>query len=206
MDLLLSLLLQLQKAQFTLNQMDAARSARSQSRFVKPQPAATVQPVTTSVAPVTSTAQQAPVPVAIAPTPTTDFRTQVEQFVLSATNAARAQNGLQALVTDSAAASVARSHSEDMLTQNYFNHTNLSGCGSGCRLTSAGYVWSSYGENIHWMSGYNLSAQDTAKKIVSDWMNSPGHRANMLGSFTYAGVGIAVSGSKVYSTTVYTTK
>lgn len=93
-----------------------------------------------------------------------------------------------------------------MLTKNYFEHTNLSGCNAGCRLTNAGYVWKSYGENIHWMSGYKLSAQDSAKKIVNDWMNSPGHRANILGSFTYAGVGIAVNGDKIYSTTDYTTR
>lgn len=116
------------------------------------------------------------------------------------------QHGLAPLMYDSQAAAVARAHSADMLAKNYFEHTNLSGCNAGCRLTQAGYVWKTYGENIHWMQGYKLSAQDSAKKIVNDWLNSPGHRANMLGSFTYAGVGIAVSGDKIYSTTDYTTK
>ena len=144
-----------------------------------------------------------------APTPApaaADYAAQIQQFVLAETNSARAQNGLPALSGDAQAASIARAHSADMLANHYFEHTNLSGCNAGCRLTNAGYTWKSYGENIHWMSGYKLSAQDAAKKIVTDWMNSPGHRANILGSFTYAGVGIAVSGDTVYSTTDYTKK
>lgn len=135
-----------------------------------------------------------------------DERAQIEQYVLEETNARRAQNALAPFASDSGAAAVARAHSEDMLSKNYFSHTNLSGCSAGCRLSNAGYAWKSYGENIHWMSGYNLSARDSARKIVSDWMNSSGHRANILGSFTYAGVGIAVEGTKIYSTTIYTTK
>ncbi len=197
MDLLLSLLLQLQTAQLKLSQLQSARGARTELRVVRP-------PYTPSVSPVSAPSMQvSPAPQTVA---SSDFRTQVEQFVLAETNAARNQHGLAPLISDAQAAAVARAHSQDMLTKNYFEHTNMNGCNAGCRLTSAGYAWRTYGENIHWMSGYKLSAQDSAKKIVSDWMNSPGHRANILGSFTYAGIGIAVSGDKIYSTTDYTTK
>ena len=208
MDSILYLLLELKRAQLTLNQMQSARSARTEVRYVRPY-TAPVSSVAAPAAPVTATpkpVQSAPAPTQNAPSQTSDLRTQIEQYVLAETNAARAKNGLSAFVADSSAAAVARAHSEDMLSKNYFQHTNLSGCNAGCRLTNAGYVWRSYGENIHWMQGYKLSAQDSAKKIVNDWMNSPGHRANILGSFTYAGVGIAVSGDKIYSTTDYTTK
>lgn len=91
-----------------------------------------------------------------------------------------------------------------MLAQNYFSHTNKQGCSASCRADSAGYGWRAYGENIHAMWGYQMSAQDTAKKIVTDWMNSPGHRANILNStFTHAGIGLAVQGTSIYSTANY---
>ncbi len=204
MDILVGLLLQLQNAQLQLSQLQSARSARTEVRVTRPASTPTVTPISKPVTTVT------PKPVATQPAPATqspsDLVSQIEQYVLSETNAARAQNGLAALTTDSQVAAVARAHSQDMLSRNYFEHTNLSGCNPGCRLSNAGYQWRSYGENIHWMSGYKLSAQDSAKKIVNDWMNSPGHRANILGAFKYAGVGIAVSGDKIYSTTDYTTK
>lgn len=191
---------QLQKQQPVRHSRTEVRAARQTA--IKP-----IVTVPITITPVNTTPpKQAPVP-ATQPTQTPDdFQTQVEQYVLAQTNAARAQNDLAALTSDSLVASVARAHSADMLAKNYFAHTNVSGCSAACRLTNAGYPWRSYGENIHWMSGYELSAKETAQKIVSDWMNSPGHRANILGAFTYAGVGIAVDGSKIYSTTVYTTK
>lgn len=203
MDILIALLLQLQKAQQSLSQVQSARTSRTELRISQP---TTVQPVKPVQKPTTVTTSPRPIQTSQTTPVASDFASQVEQYVLTATNAARAQNGLPALVADSQAAAVARAHSADMLSKNYFEHTNLSGCNPGCRLTNAGYVWRSYGENIHWMSGYNLSASATAQKIVNDWMNSSGHRANILGSFTYAGVGIAVSGTTVYSTTDYTTK
>ncbi len=210
MDILLSLLLQLQKAQLTLNTMQPARVSRVDIRQTRPSTVQAVAPVAAPAPIPTSTPKPAPqqsvTPVQPTPTQNADVRTQIEQYVLEATNAARAQHGLSPLTADAQAAAVARAHSQDMLAKNYFEHTNLSGCNAGCRLTNAGYAWRSYGENIHWMSGYKLSAQDSAKKIVNDWMNSPGHRANILGAFKYAGVGIAVSGDKIYSTTDYTTK
>ncbi len=202
MEALLSLLLELQRLQLQLTNVQSARTARTE--IVRARPAA-IKPVVAAVPVATTPATQ----VVAQPQPTlsnAEVRAQIEAYVLEETNAVRAQNGLPALTTDSAAASVARAHSADMLARNYFSHDSLSGCSSACRLNNAGYAWKSYGENIHWMSGYKLSARESAKKIVSDWMNSAPHRANILGSFSYAGVGIAVDGTKVYSTTVYTTK
>lgn len=165
-------------------------------------------PVTSAPIPIpipTPTPAPAPTPSPTPPpTPATgpvDFATQVEQLVVQSINAQRTQNRLAPLAADSKLATIARAHSLDMLTKNYFSHTDLNGCTVACRLAAVAYGWSSYGENIHWVSGYNLSAADTAIKIVSDWMNSPGHRANILGSsFTRIGVGMAVQGSKVYTT------
>lgn len=125
----------------------------------------------------------------------------IEADVLADTNAEREANGLPALENDNALASIAQSHSADMLANNYFDHADRNGCAADCRLNEAGYSWSAMGENIHMMSGYNLSPAATAQKIVTDWMNSPGHRANMLNaSYTHAGIGVALSGSTIYTT------
>ena len=149
-----------------------------------------------------------PTPTPVVPpttTPDTDYASQVESLVLQYTNAQRAQNGLATLANDTRLASIARAHSVDMLQHNYFNHNDLTGCSPACRLNNAGYAWQSYGENIHWMYGYTLTPEQAAQKVVNDWMNSPGHRANILnGSFTTAGVGVAVAGTTIYSTTDYT--
>src|SRR3989338_5396005 len=154
-------------------------------------------PAPTPVPTPTPTPTPAPTP---APAPV-DFATQVEQLIVQGINTQRIQNGLAHLTVDAKLASIARAHSSDMLAKNYFSHTSLNGCTVACRLSAACYGWRSYAENIHWMSGYTLNAADTANKIVTGWMNSPGHRANILGSkFTNVGVGVAAQGSKVYTT------
>jgi uncharacterized protein YkwD len=203
MDLILSLLLQLQNAQASLSHMQAARSARPEITRARQAPVQAVQPVATPAPVQAAPVQTAPVSPSLQ---NSDTATQIEQYVLQNTNAFRAQNGLPALVADTTVAAVARAHSADMLSKHYFDHTNPQGCGPACRLTNVGYVWRSYGENIHWMSGYKLNAQASAQKIVNDWINSPPHRANLLGAFTYAGVGIAMNGDTIYTTTDYTTK
>ncbi len=196
MDTILALLLEVQRLQIQLRNQQQARSTRSEQLHVRP----VVQPVARVTAPkstVTEPAQSAT---------GSDYRTQVESFILEETNAVRAQNGVQPLSADTALSAVARAHSADMLRNNFFAHDNLAGCSAGCRLTNAGYPWKRYGENIHWMSGYNLSARETAQKVVNDWLNSPPHRANLLGAFSAAGIGIAIDGTKIYTTTDYASK
>lgn len=209
MEQLLALLLSLQQQLRIAQQMHHARPHYQTVRTYTP--TATVTTVSTQPAPaptqtVAPSTQQVSQPVSQPTVAPTSFATQVEQYVLADTNAFRAQNGLPALTADAQLASIARAHSADMLANNYFAHNALNGCDPGCRLTNAGYPWRSYGENIHWMSGYNLSAADSAQKIVNDWINSPPHRENLLGSFTYAGIGIVVNGSKIESTADYATK
>jgi uncharacterized protein YkwD len=143
-------------------------------------------------------------PVTTTSAPDSGTVSQIESEVLRLTNAARADNGLAPLTSDTALANIARAHSVDMLTHNYFSHPDLTGCDGACRMTNAGYSWQAMGENIHMMSGYHLSVTDTAQKIVTDWMNSPGHRANILNSsFTHAGIGIAMEGDTIYTTADY---
>ncbi|MDO8552414.1 MAG: CAP domain-containing protein [bacterium] len=174
---------------------------KRRTRFAPPPSATTTIPATP---PVTVIPVPQPLPSAPPVPPQSNVASQIEAAIFSLSNVERQKNGLAPLVVDSSLAQIARTHSADMLAKNYFSHTDLSGCGLSCRFETAHYYYSSIAENIHWMSGYNLDASGSAQKIVNDWMNSPGHRANILnGTFTNTGIGVAVLGSKIYSTTEF---
>jgi uncharacterized protein YkwD len=104
-------------------------------------------------------------------------------------NGARVNNGRRAVQQHSTLVSLARWRSKDQVDRNYFDHTILgSGCQVYCWYDSNGlnYTWG--GENIGWNNGF--SDTDSPVKIHEGFMNSPGHRANILEpSFTHGGVG-----------------
>jgi uncharacterized protein YkwD len=110
-----------------------------------------------------------------------------EQLVFELTNAFRAKNGKSALAWNDALASAARAHSQDMAVNNYFSHTGLDGRSVGTRITNSGYKWTAYGENIIYGYGNPFAA-------VDGWINSEGHRSNMLGGFKDLGVGWSAAG------------
>lgn len=112
-----------------------------------------------------------------------------EKEILDLTNSFRVRNGLSALSWSDAAATSARLHSEDMAKNNYFSHTGRNGSTPGDRMKAQGISYRSNGENI--IGGYG-----NALFSSNGWMNSSGHRSNMLNkSFTYLGVGYALGGS-----------
>lgn len=65
-------------------------------------------------------------------------------------------------------------HSDDMVARNFFSHTGSDGTSAGTRATAAGYVWSSWGENI-------AAGQRSVAEVVAGWMASDGHCANIMG-------------------------
>ncbi|WP_210760788.1 CAP domain-containing protein, partial [Azohydromonas sediminis] len=67
----------------------------------------------------------------------------------------------------------AAGHSADMAARDYFSHTSPEGVGPGTRITNAGYVWRTYGENI--AAGYG-----SVDAVVAAWTASPGHCANLM--------------------------
>jgi uncharacterized protein YkwD len=126
---------------------------------------------------------------------------QIENGIHIKINEERSLFGLPALSFDKSLTSLARVHSEDMLTNNYFAHNDAQGCSSSCRLTNAGYSWQAAGENIYLMSGYQITIDKVVSMAVESWMQSPGHRANVLNpSFTHEGVGVAFEGTRLYVT------
>lgn len=128
----------------------------------------------------------------------------VESAVLALSNAERTQEGLSSLASDTALADIARAHSADMLARSYFSHTDPAGCGSSCRANAAGYGWRAIGENIYMSEGFDVPAPKHAQMVVDGWMNSPGHRANILGAqYSHMGIGIAQKGDAIYVTALY---
>lgn len=108
-----------------------------------------------------------------------------ENEVIRLVNAQRAQNGLPALKTNWQLSRVARYKSQDMVDKGYFSHTSPT-YGSPFRMMeSFGIKYTAAGENI-------AMGQRTASEVMNAWMNSPGHRNNILSpSFNQIGVGLA---------------
>ena len=128
--------------------------------------------------------------------PTIPEVTSTEKEVARLVNVERAKNGLPALTYNWELARVARYKSQDMINKNYFNHTSPT-YGSPFNMMKAfGIRFTAAGENIAY-------GQRTAQEVMNGWMNSPGHRANILSrNFTQIGVGYA----KNPSGTIYWTQ
>ena len=112
-----------------------------------------------------------------------------EAEVVRLVNEIRVQNGLNALTQDWQLSRVARYKSQDMKDKNYFSHTSPTYGSPFQMMKSFGITYKTAGENI--AKGYS-----TPQAVVNGWMNSSGHRANILNSsFTHIGVGYVASGS-----------
>ena len=103
--------------------------------------------------------------------------------VIAATNAERAEAGCGPVRADSRLSSAAQRHASDMAANDYFSHTDQNGNGSADRMRDAGFSGSATGENIAY-------GQESASEVVSAWMDSAGHRENILDcDYTRVGVG-----------------
>jgi uncharacterized protein YkwD len=116
----------------------------------------------------------------------------VRAAVLCLHNRERAARGLAPLKENAKLRRAAQGHSGDMVAGGYFAHDSLSGEDMADRILRTGYArgqgWS-LGENIAWGTG----SLGTAAEIQEAWMESPGHRANVLRrQFREIGIGIAV--------------
>ena len=96
--------------------------------------------------------------------------------VVALTNQARADNGLPPLTANPLLAAAAQKQAEAMAADAFFDHTNpKTGTQPGDRVTAEGYRWSVVAENI-------AAGDATPADVVAGWLNSPGHRANILNS------------------------
>lgn len=108
-------------------------------------------------------------------------------------NGARANNGLAPLQSHGTLVSLARWRSSDMIQRNYFDHNILgTGCQIYCYFDSNGLAYTLGGENIAWNNGQPDDYSPVAAH--EGFMNSPGHRANILSpAWTHGGVGAAAA-------------
>ncbi|MFK7693772.1 CAP domain-containing protein [Paenibacillus sp. HJGM_3] len=139
---------------------------------------------TTPARPTTPTTPVAtPAPTASPPasdrTSTGDFEQQVLQLV----NSERAKAGMGALAMDAALSRVAKAKAEDMYNNNYFDHNSPTYGSPFDMMKKFGISFRSAGENI-------AKGQTSPQQVMNDWMNSPGHRANILNT-SYTKIGIA---------------
>ena len=112
-----------------------------------------------------------------------------EQEVVELTNAERAKHGLSALQIDEALSKVAREKSRDMAANGYFSHQSPTYGSPFDMMKQYGVDYRTAGENI-------AKGQTTPEQVVNGWMNSEGHRANILnGNYTHIGVGYVEQGN-----------
>lgn len=113
----------------------------------------------------------------------------IEQEVIRLVNVERANAGLPALKYDWELARVAEHKSQDMADKNYFSHTSPTYGSPFNMMKNYGINYRSAGENI-------AQGQKTAAQVVDAWMNSEGHRANILNkNYTHIGVGYVADGN-----------
>jgi len=114
----------------------------------------------------------------------------IESQVIQLTNQERAKNGLKALTLDWELSRVARYKAMDMRDRNYFSHTSPTYGSPFDMIKNFGISYRAAAENI-------AAGQTTPQSVVQAWMNSSGHRANILnGQYNRIGVGYAQGGSQ----------
>lgn len=125
-----------------------------------------------------------------APNQSADANTiAVETRVIELTNVERRNNGLADLQADSSLSGVAREKSHDMQKNNYFSHTSPTYGSPFDMMRDMGISFMAAGENI-------AMGQQTPEQVVEAWMNSEGHRRNILREdYTHIGVGYIPDGS-----------
>lgn len=150
---------------------------RPRTRVPAPRPTL-VPPIATPTP--TTAPERGPTP---DPTPGPRRGTSPAAQVVELTNAERADAGCDPLDTDPRLAAAAQAHAGDMSRHEYFDHVSRDGRRFDDRISAQGYP-SPGGENI-------AQGQQSAAEVVADWMDSPGHRRNILDcEFTAIGVGV----------------
>jgi uncharacterized protein YkwD len=130
------------------------------------------------------------------------FARNVATEVVRLTNVERRKMGLRAVDADEELVRPATAHAADMLRRRYFAHETPEGLAPQDRIagTARRGVLAGTAENLYMAEGpWRTQLTDIAREAVVGWMNSPGHRANILrASMTHLGVGIAANDDRIY--------
>ena len=134
-----------------------------------------VKPTYTTEATTESTTQKVTETSTETTTASANVNSSTAKELLNLVNKARAENGLSALTLNSNLSAVAQKKAEDMKNNNYFSHTSPTYGSPFDMIKNAGINYKTAGENI-------AKGQKTAEAVFNAWMNSSGHRANILNS------------------------
>jgi len=115
--------------------------------------------------------------------------------MLNRVNQERTERGLTALCLNEKLNKAAENHNNDMFNKGIFSHTGSDGSNPADRIEKAGYNWGSYGENV-------AQGQTSVDKVMNAWMNSSGHKANILGA-KFEHLGVAWETTKNHWTQVF---
>lgn len=128
---------------------------------------------------------------------------EAASLIHNMTNEERVRAGLLPLARDARLDGIARQHADDMAARGYFSHVAPEGATPSDRAAASGYaclkrdgvyVRSGIAENIHMSYTHVVYTRGLAAGAVGGWMDSPGHRENILGAgYDRLGVGIAIS-------------
>ena len=121
----------------------------------------------------------------------------IEQTILNLVNQERRKNNIPELKLDWEISRVARYKSQDMCEKNYFNHNSPTYGSPFDMLKKFNISYQTAGENI-------AKGQKTAQAVMNSWMNSQGHRANILNkNFTKLGIGFYEKNNSIYWTQLF---
>lgn len=138
-----------------------------------------------------------PTPRATPQSPTT---AQMEAQVRQRVNEIRQKQGLSQLRHNEKLAQVARNYSQQMAQKNFFSHTSPEGSTMVQRVKSAGIFYFMVGENLYMCT----NMPQPVPSAVRGWMNSPGHRENMLRpEYRETGIGVWRTGNSYYFTQLF---
>jgi uncharacterized protein YkwD len=133
---------------------------------------------------------------------TADYETQVEHAIHNRVNQIRTDHGLSPLAYNGDLADVAAYHSDDMAEREYLSHTSPEGETMSDRYERFGITCQGWGENVLFNHAANDTPAAAARQCVDQWMDSPGHRQNILSeNWTAQGLGVAVTDDgRLYAT------
>lgn len=131
---------------------------------------------------------------------TGDSISEIETLIFNKINEERSKVGLSKLQNSSTAAKYAKEKSKDMATRNYFDHYSPEGHLVYNKMVKDGVKFTSWAENLGYISSSNGSNY-IASALMNSWMNSPGHKANILSTaYSHVGIGVYKINGEIYAT------
>lgn len=133
-------------------------------------------------------------------TENSSYVAEIEQMIFNKVNEERVKSGVSPLSYSNTMKKYARIKSKDMGVRKYFSHEDPSGQLITAKMKADGVSYNVWGENIAYIGG-QLGNASLANQFMTNWMNSSGHRKNILSSnFKSMGVGVYKIGNTYYAT------